>query len=131
MNCATIYCDVDEAAIILSCLSPTAQKEHKCNECRRMISRGERYLREATLFEGKIETWKTCIDCLSIRDEFFKQGFFYGETKSMVRDYVRDVNGDVPESCLSALTPGARSMVCSFIEEEWEDAFDMDDGEDE
>lgn len=127
MECATVYCDPDDVCTVLDRQTPTARKEHKCNECSREIAPREQYLRETTLFDGKIETWKTCVDCQSIRDNFFKEGFFYGETKSMLHDYVRDGNGDVPESCLSALTPGAMAMVCAMIEEEWEDAFDMED----
>lgn len=127
MECGTIYCDPDEVCTVLNSCTPIARSAHKCTECRRVISTREHYLRETTLFDGKIETWKTCMDCLSIRDNFFKYGFLYGEVKSMLHDYVRDGNGDVPESCLSNLTPGARAMVCAMIEEEWEDAFDMED----
>lgn len=124
MDCATIYCDPDDICTVLSRETLVARKEHKCDECRRKINPREQYLREVTLFDGKVETWKTCADCQSIRDNFFRDGFFYGETKSMLHDYVRDGNGDVPESCLAALTDGARSMVCQMIEEEWEDADD-------
>lgn len=127
MECGTICCEPDDVCTVLTKSNPTAKKKHKCNECRREIAPGEQYLRETTLFDGKIDTWKTCIDCQSIRKIFCNDGFFYGEIKSMLHDYVRDGNGDVPESCLSALTQGARAMVCGMIEEEWEDAFDMED----
>lgn len=127
MECGTIYCDPDDMCTVLRTCTPTAMQPHKCDECRREIRKGEQYLREVTLFDGKVETWKTCIDCESIRKNFFKEGFFYGEIKAMLHDYVRDGNGDVPESCLTSLTYGARNMVCAMIEEEWEDAFDMED----
>lgn len=122
MDCATIYCDPDETCTVLSKTTPIARKEHKCTECRRKITVGEYYLREVTVFDGKVETWKTCMDCESIRDNFFKDGFFYGETKAMLHEYVREGSGDVPESCMISLTYGARSMVCEMVEEEWAEA---------
>ena len=121
MECSTVYCDPDEFCLILDNSMRTARKEHKCGECRRIIAPKEKYRSETTLFDGKIEWQKTCVDCISVIDEFFKAGYFYGETKWMLRDHIGEVGGDVSESCLASLTPGARAMVCQIIEETWEE----------
>ena len=127
MECATVHCDIEDYCTMLNVTRPKARKEHKCHECKRIISTGEKYLSETTLCEGKVETWKTCADCESIRKHLFAEGFYYGEIKFMLREHVRDCSGEMSESILSALTPCARAMVCAMIEEVWEDAFDLED----
>jgi len=127
MDCATVFCEVDECCTTLNVTRPVARKEHKCHECKMIIARGEQYLSETTVFEGKVETWKTCANCESIRKNLFTAGFYYGEIKYMLREHVRDCHGEISESVLSILTPGARAMVCDMIAEVWEDAFDLDE----
>ena len=47
MECSTVYCDVDECAVVLSVNTRTAKKkEGTCRECRRVINLGESYLIE-------------------------------------------------------------------------------------
>lgn len=97
--------------------TPVARKEHKCCECRRVIKKGERYTRE----KGKWETfhvYKTCIDCTSIRDAFFQNGYMYERVLSDVREEINNLGGDVPESCMLQLTPAAFDKVAVMIEED-------------
>jgi len=124
MECATVYCDVEDYCTMLREEQPVARKQHKCNECKRVIDVGEKYNLEVTVYDGEISKHKTCLDCLSIRREFFKDGFYYGETKWMLEEHVNDSGGDISESCIEALTPGARAMVCAMIEDCWEDLDD-------
>lgn len=128
MECATVSCDIDECALLLRSSTPKARLTHRCDECNRIIIPGETYLIEVVKFDGEVETWKTCSDCQSIRANFFKDGWVYGETKEMLRDHVWDSFGDISESCIAALTPGARAMVCDLIQEQFD--CDSDDGED-
>ena len=72
MECATVSCDIDECSLLLRSRTPKARFPHRCNECKRIISPGETYLVEVIKFDGTVETWKTCSDCKSIRDNFFK-----------------------------------------------------------
>jgi hypothetical protein len=116
MECSTVYCDGDEYCIILNETRRKARKTHKCTECRREILRGEKYLDERILFEGTVETYKTCDDCKSIRDHFFTDGWMYGEIRYMLREHISYSEGDVSESCISGLTPGAQAVVCDLIE---------------
>jgi len=124
MECATVSVYVDDYCRTLREEQPTARKQHKCNECRRTIEAGEKYNREVSLYDGDISTYKTCLDCMSIRREFFSGGFYYGDTKWMLRDHINEIYGDVSESCLASLTPGARGMVCEMVEDCWEDIDD-------
>jgi hypothetical protein len=80
MSCV---CDieVDDVCLVLHDEERTARKEHRCKECRETISPGEKYTHEATVFDGRMESIKTCIGCRRIRDEHFPNGFVYGEMR--------------------------------------------------
>jgi len=55
----------------------TARKSHKCSECRSMILPGMEYEYACGSWGGDFSVYKTCPDCLSLRDEFFSGGYFY------------------------------------------------------
>lgn len=46
-----------------------ARKVHRCCECGENIFKGDRYVRTVGVWDGKLETYKTCVDCDSLRDE--------------------------------------------------------------
>ena len=121
MECATVSVDVDDHCTTLRESQPTARKRHKCGECRGIIDVGEKYNLEVSLYDGNISTYKTCLDCMSIRREFFKGGFYYEGIVEALGEHVKDSVGDISESCLASLTPGARARVCLMIEGCWED----------
>lgn len=54
------------------CEVVTARKEHRCDECRRIIGRGETYERFFGVMYGDPYTAKTCSGCLDIRDEVLR-----------------------------------------------------------
>jgi len=119
MECSCdIDVDVDEYCVLLSTTSPVARKDHYCYECKRLIHTGEKYRNEITVFENKLGVYKTCNDCMSIRDVFFTQ-FLYGCLTENLHDYIWDCGGDIPESCISKLTIRARARVCEIIEDIW------------
>ena len=90
MECSCeIDVDVDECCVLLSATSPVARKDHCCYECKRLIHAGEKYRNEVTVFEGKLDAYKTCSDCMSIRNVFFNQ-FFYGCLNELLYDYIWD-----------------------------------------
>ena len=127
MECSTVYCECDDYCTCLSSTRPKARKEHKCNECKRIIPIGDKYLREVTLYDGEVEAWKTCKDCESIRDNFFTGGYYYGEILYTLREHIYESYGDVSESCIADLTPGAQEIVCNIIEDYWGDNDDEDE----
>ncbi len=74
-----ICVDIDEVCKLLNCTQPRARKVHRCGECGHDIQPGDTYRREVTLFDGDIDTHKTCLTCLRIRDSLFDCGWYYGE----------------------------------------------------
>ncbi len=56
-----------------------ARKDHKCCECGEIISKGQKYHRVAGKWDGEMLTFKTCIICTRIRDDYCKNGFVFGE----------------------------------------------------
>lgn len=120
MECAgaTFY-NEDGFSDILSEKYVVAKKQHKCSECRRVIEVKEKYFYEFGIFEGESFVSKTCLDCKSIRDTFFKNGFIYGEINWMLSDYIQDIDGDVPSSCIISLINNAKDRVFEIIERGW------------
>lgn len=72
--------DYSEAVVILSETMPTARKAHQCGECRREIQPGEQYEKMTGIWEGEMETYKTCAHCVSARDWLQQvcNGWVYG-----------------------------------------------------
>lgn len=120
-NCACVYVGDSLMPEFHNASMPKAQKEHVCDECGQVISIGEQYERVTGKWEGEINTYKTCVDCLSIRNEMFCENWCYTRLLEYLSEYVAEVKGDIPEKCLLSLTPRARGMVCDMIEEAWEE----------
>lgn len=76
------YCSVDpdsyEHASVIKIRKPKARKDHACIECGDTIHRGETYEYVTGIWEGKPETFKICLTCVRIRDEYCCDGFLYG-----------------------------------------------------
>lgn len=64
---ADCYCDYDPAEFY-SASTPTARKEHRCDECGHAISPGEAYERVGAKWEGSVTVFKTCSRCIALRD---------------------------------------------------------------
>lgn len=96
-----------------------ARKEHTCGECRQAIKAGDKYRNEVFKFEGDIERYKTCMDCMSLREEVFCS-FYYGRLWDDLEDELSQSEGQLAESCIADLTPRARDWVCEIIEKVWE-----------
>jgi hypothetical protein len=121
MDCSCSFsADVDGFCEMLDYRWVTARKPHDCHECGRKVVNGERYYREKTVYDGDIETHKTCADCKSIRDNLVAD-FFWGEVLDLVLESIRETGGEIPEKCIAKLTPAARAWVCARIEAQWED----------
>ena len=127
-NCSCIYVDDYDTADFHKSVKRKAIKEHKCCECGRTIERGEIYEYVSAKYDGRIDTFKTCLDCLSIRDVFFCNGWLYEGMKEALWEHLLEMSfGEIPEDCIAELTPGGQALVCGMIEEIWEDYFDDDE----
>ena len=121
MDCACVY--VDEYSSPLDFYSEkinTAYKKHKCSECGRVINPGEKYERVAGKWDGDFSTYKTCQDCLSLRETFFCRGYAFSWLWHDFREFVADCGGEINFSDISKLSPRAREKVCDMLEEYWE-----------
>jgi len=58
---------------------PKARKSHTCSECSRIINKGEKYKYEAGIWEGSLDVFKTCKQCLTARAWLLKEcrGWIY------------------------------------------------------
>ena len=116
-SCAVdTYNDDFETVSCLSCGNRKAIKKHKCRECGREISKGERYNYTKYLFDGKWFNDKACSDCQSAIDRFFPHGG-YRELWMEIAEEVSSVEGEIPESCISELSLSAREKLCDIMDE--------------
>lgn len=61
------WCDYEPAQIYEQHIIKSARAKHACAECGRSILPGERYERTFGMWENQISVFKTCQDCLNIR----------------------------------------------------------------
>ena len=125
MECACISASIDDAAEVLSRKKITAKKHHKCCECGIQIEPGSQYWYEKIICDGYHDRYKTCLDCMSVREHLFCD-FYYEMIWETVREFIEEHPEDLPWAKISRLTPVARDKVCAIIEEAWEAADDMD-----
>ena len=121
MDCACAVEATEGGGVIEGLITDllTAPFTIKCNECHRDIREGEEYESATGVFDGEDFRHRTCLDCLSIREIFFYEGWTYESLMDDLWNHVQDVDGSISESCMSELTPGARSKVCKLIEGVW------------
>lgn len=81
---------------------PTARKEHRCSECGRIISKGEKYTFEVTLFEKEIRQYKVCSHCGLVRKWLEKQcnGWLY---EGILEDFYEHKNESPGYKVLKAI----------------------------
>jgi len=124
-NCSCIDIWADEVLEPISHRVIRARKSHVCGECGRTVAPGEEYERFVGVLDGTVTTHKTCLDCVSIRDAFFCQGWFYGQIWEDVWNHVQDLQGDLHPTCFVDLTPRAekelRELIERYLEEEEEE----------
>ena len=63
--------------------------------------------------------YKTCLDCLSIREMFFCDGWYYEMIHEYLYEHIQEMKGEISEDCIKCLPPKAREMVCEMIEKVW------------
>lgn len=116
--------DVDSDGERASCGSSyirKARKEHKCDECRRTITKGEQYEVVTGRWSDRFDRYKTCADCLSIRKMFFSSWTIGSILDDIAYQIVEEWNGDVPEKCIIGLTPKAKDKIFALIEKTYGD----------
>jgi len=96
-----------------------ARKIHICTECGEEIKKGDEYEYFKGVLNGDWDRYKTCKNCLSLRNMFFKNGYTFCCLWDDFSVNLEEENYEIPEKCISALTSVARAKVCDLIEESW------------
>ena len=94
-----------------------AAKVHRCCECRTTITKGEKYFYHTVFGDGTIGNYKMCSACNSILESFFTSGWMFGFVLEDLEYHLEESwIDDLPSSCISKLAPGARDMVCDYLQ---------------
>ena len=120
-NCSCVSYDNDYGPSCFKAITRKARKIHKCNECGEVILPGCEYKYESGVWDGTPDSYKTCLDCMSVRDEFFCEGWTYGDLWCGFDEHVSHVDGDIPEDNINNLSPKAKGKVLGIIDDYWED----------
>lgn len=120
-DCACVYSPYEgDPPEFESTTQQKARKVHICCECGRKIMPGEKYERTSGMWDGAMQTFRICADCLSVLDSFFCDGRTFECMWDDLYEHIRCMRGEIASSCLVSLTPAARKDVCEMIEEQWE-----------
>ena len=107
MQCACVYIENDGGPAFINETDPKARKEHRCSECHKTILPGDQYKREEGVWDGDFRTYKTCLSCLSLRDEFFCHGWTFTQLWNDMCEFISECGGDPGDDRLSKLQPAA------------------------
>lgn len=117
MDCSCVYLETNnEFADFSKTLTPIARKQHICVECGRTIQKGEKYEVVSGLWDGEFSTFKTCSDCLCVREEFFCDGYIYGTIWDDLHTHIDYIDGEVSSDCLLRLPEKVRWKVMEIID---------------
>ena len=120
MECAcTVPAYITERAELISIYTPKSFKHSLCSECENVIKIGVEYRKEIYKHNDSIYVHKTCEDCLSVREVFFSNGWYYGGIWSQMAEFIVNTNGNLSVSCLLDLTKKAQDRILDMIEEHW------------
>lgn len=120
-ECSCVYDDIDHGCYTLKDVNYRAKEDLFCCECSRIIQKGKDYNYSQIISEGTIKTYKTCLDCLSIRKSFFQCGWFYKILIDDLKYHIDEMCGRISSDCIVSLTPRAKDIVCDMIQESWVD----------
>ena len=104
-----------------SCYSETmrkARKKHRCCECRGSILPGESYRYKSGIWEGRPDSFKTCVDCEQLRKEIDSSGPLSDVGISGLADWIDETR--VIEQCKRFLEIKRKraATVPSWLEKE-------------
>jgi len=108
----------EESEMIFEKTLTVCKNQQRCCECGIGLLPGTSYRKEIARYDYEAHTYRTCLDCISIRDNLF-----CGWTWTNLLDDLRgeiEWNRGISESCMAALTVNARARTCEMIEEHWD-----------
>lgn len=111
MSECSIPVDPDETCSVHRSRIRKAKKDYRCCECHGPISAGTEYLSETALLSDGWSTYRTCLDCASIRKALFKEAWEWGGMFEYLRSHLDSSGGVIPSHCFADMTPEARETV--------------------
>ena len=123
MECSClIVCDNDNGPKAFTEQNRKAKKRHTCCECGRIIEIGEIYRYESGIWENP-ESYKICLDCISIRDVYFC-GYVYGQLWEEMNEIIEQSDGNI--GLPSRLTTSAKNAIINAIQKHWDEEDEME-----
>lgn len=88
-----------------------ARKPHWCSECADEIPRGARYEYASGVWDGRPDSFKTCLSCVEIRNHFAcGNGWIYGDVWSQIMEnFFPDMRAG--GKCMDGLSPEAKARM--------------------
>jgi len=88
-----------------------ARKEHHCIECRETIAAGTRYEYASGIWDGSASSFKTCLDCVEIRNHFAcSSGWEYGSVWAQLKESFFPAM-TAGGQCMAGLSPAAKQRL--------------------
>lgn len=110
-------------------INKRAVKPIRCGECGGAIKPLQKYEFTHNEYYGTASEHITCKDCVSVRDEFFCDGWIYGEIWERVHSHIFDMDGQISSKCIDALTQRAKRMFIGAMDEVFEELNENDECE--
>ena len=86
---------------------PLARKDHSCVECNSTIPKGAKHEVIKGLWEGRWDSYRTCLMCVEIRDHFACEGWMFGQIwNDIEQNFFPDMVCGGP--CMDGLSPAAK-----------------------
>lgn len=125
-DCSRIELDFcgDEGKLLFNKVMKSARKQYVCCSCKEIINKNSSFELSITIVsdEKKMVSF-VCIDCYTLREEFYSN-LFFDDIKEAVWEYVcggMGKDGSFSEDCISSIKiPSARSKLCDMIELLWD-----------
>jgi len=116
MNCSCSATSLDGDGYY-SARTRKAAKDSTCPECGKTIRKGEEYLFTTLFLDGAIHNSKMCKACESLVDNFFEEGYKFGQIIEDLESYLDNSwIEDLPSNCISKLHPDAKKVVCDILQ---------------
>jgi hypothetical protein len=97
ISCDCSIDDYDCLPAIFSEGFPVARKLYKCCECAGEIKPGQKHYKATGLWDGKWETYRTCMACYRIRERYCPRGYVFTELVATIKDCLGFDYREVPE----------------------------------
>jgi hypothetical protein len=111
MICCPLDNDGDGSLEVIEDKVVKARKDHRCVECRETIAKGQKHEYIKGLWDGRFDTFRTCLSCVEIRNHFScGNGWLFGEVWSQLgENFFPDMKAGGP--CMQGLSPEAKARL--------------------